>query len=105
MVDGCCLPQPSSDIPIICATQGDAGTRFGANYSDYDFWASLGFNAPNAVTPSVAWLVATDRESGHHSGAVILTMITADKTDSPAIARRPGDRAIRPPPENSSNYI
>ncbi len=87
-MDDCrCLPQPSGDIPIICAAQSDAGTRFAANHADYNFCASFGFNAPTAVAPSVARLVAANRESGRHCGALILTMIIADETDAAANAK------------------
>ena len=48
-------------IPIICAAQSDAGTRFAAQYADYNFCASFGENKPTAVAPSVARLVAADQ--------------------------------------------
>jgi pyrimidine oxygenase len=87
-MDECrCLPQPSGEIPIICAAQSDAGTRFAANHADYNFCASFGFNAPTAVTPSVARLVEANRESGRRCGALILTMIIADETDAAALAK------------------
>src|SRR4030088_2777241 len=37
-MDDCrCLPLPTAKIPIICAAQSDAGTRFAAAYADYNF--------------------------------------------------------------------
>ena len=37
-MDDCrCLPIPTAKIPIICAGQSDAGTRFAAQYADYNF--------------------------------------------------------------------
>jgi pyrimidine oxygenase len=37
-MDDCrCLPMPTAKIPIICAAQSDAGTRFAARYADYNF--------------------------------------------------------------------
>ncbi len=87
-MDDCrCLPLPSAAIPIICAAQSDAGTHFAAQHADYNFCASFGFNAPTAVAPSVARLVAATRETGRHCGALILTMVIADETDDAAIAK------------------
>src|ERR1700731_4689940 len=51
------LPRASAEIPIICAAQSDAGTRFAARYADYNFCTGGGINQPNAVTSSVARLV------------------------------------------------
>ena len=63
-MDDCrCLPLPSAKIPIICAAQSDAGTRFAAQYADYNFCTGGGVNQPRAVAPSVARLVeATARD-------------------------------------------
>ena len=53
-MDDCrCLPMPSAKIPIICAAQSDAGTRFAAQYADYNFCGSGGVNQPTLVGPSV----------------------------------------------------
>jgi pyrimidine oxygenase len=87
MEDCRCLPQPSGDIPIICAAQSDTGTHFAANHADYNFCASFGFNTPTAIAPSVARLVAANQQSGRHCGALILTMIIADETDAAANAK------------------
>ena len=88
-MDDCrCLPTPTAEkIPIICAAQSDAGTRFAAQYADYNFCASFGYNAPMAVAPSVARLVKATEETGRDCGALILTMIIADETDEAAIAK------------------
>ncbi len=87
-MDDCrCLPMPSARIPIICAAQSDAGTRFAAEYADYNFCASFGYNAPTAVGPSVARLVAANKVAGRNCGALILTMIIADETDAAAEAK------------------
>ena len=84
-MDDCrCLPMPTAKIPIICAAQSDAGTRYAAKYADYNFCASFGENQPKAVTASVARLVAANRETGRDCGALILTMIIADETDAAA---------------------
>lgn len=87
-MDDCrCLPTPSRRIPLICAAQSDAGTRFAARHADYNFCASLGYNAPAAVAPSVARLVAANQEAGTDCGALVLTMIIADETDEAAEAK------------------
>jgi len=87
-MDDCrCLPMPTAKIPIICAAQSDAGTRFAAQYADYNFCASFGFNAPTAVAPSVARLVAATQQTARDCGALILTMIIADETDEAAQAK------------------
>ena len=81
------LPMPSRKIPIICAAQSDAGTMYAAKYADYNFCASFGYNAPTAVAPSVARLVAANQVTGRDCGALILTMIIADETDEAANAK------------------
>ena len=45
--------------------QSDAGTRYAAQYADYNFCSSCGINTPNAVDASVARLVAGERRSRH----------------------------------------
>ena len=64
-MDDCrCLPLPTANIPIICAAQSDNGTRFAAQYADYNFCGSGGINEPTRVAPSVARLVAATQETG-----------------------------------------
>src|SRR5260370_26386962 len=87
-MDDCrCLPTPSGKIPIICAAQSDAGTRFAAQYADYNFCTGGGVNQPIAVAPSVARLVAATAETGRDCGALVLQMIIADETDAAAMAK------------------
>jgi len=87
-MDDCrCLPMPTAKIPIICAAQSDNGTRYAAQYADYNFCGSGGVNQPTRVAPSVARLVAATAETGRHCGALILQMIIADETDDAAMAR------------------
>ena len=87
-MDDCrCSPLPSRDIPIICAAQSDAGTKYAATYADYNFCNSFGINKPTAMAPSVARLVAATKETGRRCGALILTMIIADETDEAAMAK------------------
>ena len=64
-MDDCrCSPLPSRQIPIICAAQSDAGTRYAATHADYNFCASFGINQPTAVAVSVARLVAANQATG-----------------------------------------
>lgn len=87
-MDDCrCSPLPSAKIPIICAAQSDAGTTFAAQHADYNFCASFGENTPTAVAPSVARLVAATEKTGRTCGALLMTMIIADKTDAAAFAK------------------
>ena len=87
-MDDCrCSPLPSRPIPIICAAQSDAGTRYAAEHADYNFCNSFGVNQPAAVAPSVARLVAATQATERKCGALILTMIIADETDDAAMAK------------------
>ena len=87
-MDDCrCSPLPMAKIPIICAAQSDAGTRYAAQFADYNFCASFGVNIPTAVGPSIERLVAATKETGRDCGALVLTMIIADETDAAAEAK------------------
>jgi pyrimidine oxygenase len=87
-MDDCrCLPLPTARIPIICAAQSDAGTRFAAQYADYNFCTGGGVNQPAAVATSVARLVDATGKTGRECGALILQMIIADETDAAAMAK------------------
>jgi pyrimidine oxygenase len=81
------LPKPAGDMPIISAAQSDAGTRFAAQYADYNFCGSGGVNKPTLLAPSVARLVAATQETGRDCGALVLQMIIADETDAAAWAK------------------
>ncbi len=87
MEDCRCSPLPQRPIPIICAAQSGAGTRYAAEHADYNFCASTGFNDPKAVAPSVARLVEANRATGRDCGALVLTMIITDETDAAAQAK------------------
>jgi pyrimidine oxygenase len=87
-MDDCrCLPLPTANIPIICAAQSDAGTRYAAQYADWNFCSSGGINTPAMVTQSVARLVKATQEIGRKCGALVLTMVIADETDEAAMAK------------------
>lgn len=81
------LPQPTAKIPIICAAQSDAGTRYAAQHADYNFCSLAGVNTPSAVAPSVSRLVEATRAAGTKCGALVLTMVIADETDAAAMAK------------------
>jgi pyrimidine oxygenase len=87
MEDCRCSPLPSRPIPIICAAQSDAGTKYAAEYADYNFCNSFGVNKPTSMAPSVARLVEATKLSGRKCGALILAMIIADETDEAAMAK------------------
>ncbi len=81
------LPQPSAPIPIICAAQSDKGTRFAAEYGDYNFCVGFGVNQPQRVAPSIARLTAATAETGRDVGALVMQMVIADETDEAAMAK------------------
>jgi pyrimidine oxygenase len=80
-------PLPSRPIPIVCAGQSDRGTRFAAEYADYNFVSSTGINDPTRVGPMVSRLVAATAKTGRSCGALVLIMIIADETDEAAMAK------------------
>jgi pyrimidine oxygenase len=87
-MDHCrCSPRPSATIPIVCAAQSDAGTRFAAELCDYNFCTSGGVNKPATVAPSVARLVAANAATGRDCGALVLIMVIADETNEAAMAK------------------
>jgi pyrimidine oxygenase len=87
MEDCRCSPLPSRPIPIICAAQSDAGTKYAAEYADYNFCGSFGVNKPTSMAASVARLVEASKASGRICNALILVMIIADETDAAAMAK------------------
>jgi pyrimidine oxygenase len=87
-MDDCrCLPLPTADIPIICAAQSDAGTRYAAQYADYNFSSGGQVNQPQAAAHSVARLIEANAKTGRDCGALLLQMIIADETDAAAMAK------------------
>ncbi len=81
------LPQPTARIPIICAAQSEKGTRFAAEYGDYNFCVGFGVNEPQRVAASIARLSAATEASGRDVGALVMQMIIADETDAAAMAK------------------
>ncbi len=87
-MDDCrCLPQPTTKIPIICAAQSDAGTKYAAEYADYNFCSGGFINHPRSAEHSVARLVEANAKTGRNCGALLLQMIIADETDAAAMAK------------------
>jgi len=87
-MDDCrCSPLPQAPIKIIGAAQSDRGTRFAAEYCDYNFCASYGVNEPTRFAPSVARLVEANAKSGRDCRALVLMMVIADETDEAALAK------------------
>ena len=87
-MDDCrCSPLPQRPIPIVCAGQSDRGTKFAADYADFNFVATTGINEPTKIAGSVSRLVAATAVSGRQCGALVLTMIIADETDEAAMAK------------------
>lgn len=87
MEDCRCSPLPGRPIPIICAAQSEAGTRYAAEYADYNFVASRGINQPAGVDRPVERLVEETARTGRECGALVLTMVIADETDAAAEAK------------------
>ena len=87
-MDDCrCSPLPGAHIPIVCAAQSDAGTRFASEHCDMNFCVSFGENQPQAVAPSMARLVAANAATGRRCGGLVLIMVIADETDEAAMAK------------------
>ena len=87
-MDDCrCSPLPTAPITIVCAGQSARGVKFAAEYADYNFVASTGFNTPAAVGPVVSRLVTETERTGRTCGALVLIMIIADETDEAAEAK------------------
>jgi pyrimidine oxygenase len=87
-MDDCrCLPLPAADIPIICAAQSDAGTRYAAHYADYNFCSGGQVNQPRAAEKSVERLIEANARAGRDCGALLLQMVIADETDAAAMAK------------------
>ena len=87
MEDCRCLPKPTAPVTIVCAGQSARGVQFAAEYADYNFVASNGFNTPGTVAAIVSRLVVATAATGRACGALILIMIIADETDAAAEAK------------------
>lgn len=71
-MDDCRLdPRPASDIKIIAAGKSDRGTKFAAEYADYNFTLGKGINAPTPFAESNQRLVDAAKETGRDVGAMV----------------------------------
>ena len=71
-MDDCRLePTPPKGIKIIAAGQSDRGTKFAAQYADYNFTSAKGMNTPTAFAPNNKRLVEAAKETGRDVGAMV----------------------------------
>jgi len=80
-------PLPSAPIKVVAAGQSATGTKFAAEYADYNFCAGLGQNTPLAFAEHNLSLVEAAKKTGRDVGAIVLFMIIADETDEAAEAK------------------
>lgn len=81
------LPKPSQPIKIVAAGQSERGTKFAAQYADYNFCGASGHNTPTTFRPGNEALVKAAQEAGRDVGAMVLFMVVADETDEKAQAK------------------
>src|SRR4051812_6921498 len=80
-MDDCrCLPLPSAKIPIICAAQSDAGTRYAAQYADYNFCGGGGVHQTHPGAPRAPRLGQGPALTGRACGALVLEVGIHDET-------------------------
>ena len=81
------LPKPLSPITIIAAGQSPRGTKFAAEYADYNFCGASGHNNPQSFQNGNLTLIEEAKKSGRDVGAMVLFMIIAYETDDEAWAK------------------
>lgn len=88
-MDDCKLsPQPSGHIPIVGAGQSDAGMDFVAKYGDYNFVGARGaINETKGVDAIVSRVQSAAEKHGRGTGAFLLLMVIADRTDELAFQK------------------
>ncbi|MGV2109341.1 pyrimidine utilization protein A [Agrobacterium vitis] len=88
-MDDCKLsPRPSAHIPVVGAGQSERGMRFVAEYGDYNFIGAGGdMNQTDGARTMVAKVEAAAKQSGRDTGAFLLLMVIADRTDELAFAK------------------
>ncbi|GGB20840.1 pyrimidine utilization protein A [Allosediminivita pacifica] len=75
-------PRPAGHIPIIGAGQSDKGIEFVAKYGDYSFVAARGdTNQVTVAKDTLARVQKASAEHGRETGALLLVLIIADRTD------------------------
>lgn len=87
--DDCRLsPRPQGHIPVVGAGQSDKGLQFVARYGDYNFIGAGGaINKTDGSKQMVTRVEAAARETGRNTGALLLLMVIADRTDELAFAK------------------
>lgn len=88
-MDDCRLsPQPTGHIPIVGAGQSDKGMEFVAKYGDYNFVGAGGdINETQQSREMVAKVNAVAERFGRDTGAFLLLMVIADRTEELAFAK------------------
>lgn len=87
-MDACqLLPQPSTDIEIVCAGSSDDGIAFCAQYGNYNFVTTSGINEPMRAQPVVQRVAAGGRAAGRQIAAQVAIVVIAAPTDEEAFAR------------------
>lgn len=81
------LPKPSNPIKIVAAGQSPRGTKFAAEYADYNFCGASGHNNPQSFQKGNLALVEEAKKTGRDVGAMVLFMIIAYETDDEAWAK------------------
>ncbi|KAL3427340.1 methanesulfonate monooxygenase [Phlyctema vagabunda] len=80
-------PKPSKPITIVAAGQSERGTKFAAEYADYNFCGASGHNTPKTFEKGNLALVEAAKITGRDVGAMVLFMIIAYETDDEAWAK------------------
>jgi pyrimidine oxygenase len=71
-MDDCKLsPKPSEKISIIAAGQSDRGTKFAAEWADYNFTSSKGHNTPTAFKDAHQRVIDAAKATGRDVGAMV----------------------------------
>jgi pyrimidine oxygenase len=81
------LPKPSQPIKVIAAGQSPRGTKFAAEYADYNFCGASGHNNPQSFEKGKTALVEAAKQSGRDVGTLALFLILAYETDDKAWAK------------------
>lgn len=87
-MDDCKLsPPPSSKIELVAAGQSERGSKFSAEYADYNFCLGKGINTPKAFAPANDKINEAAEKAGRDVGAYVLFMVIAAETDAEAQAK------------------
>ncbi|GAA5122568.1 pyrimidine utilization protein A [Haloechinothrix salitolerans] len=85
MQDCVLSPRPASGhIDIVAAGQSATGTKFAAEYADFNFLLGVGVNTPSAFAKNTEQLLTAAKAANRDVGAMTLFMVIADETDEAA---------------------